>query len=127
MLYQFGPQKILLINPKLLEEARLEFDSGRGLDSRLGLPGRGLGFVAGLIGSDGRLKAGLNLRCRPHDGLEGGGVERPDAHQVLQGELVKSLGGGRSRGERVLVQQVGDERRDEQSQQLNTWVNEKNK
>lgn len=115
------------INSEILEEACLEFDSGRGLDGGLGLSGWSLGFVAGLIGSDGRLEAGLELGRRPHDGLEGGWVERPDAHQVLQGELVKGLGGGRSRGEGVLVQQVGDERGDEQSQQLNTWVDQNNK
>lgn len=111
----------------LLEEAGFELDSGRGLYGGLGLSGHGLGFVAGLIGSDGRLEAGLELGRRPHDGLEGGGVERTDAHQVLQGELVKSLGSGRSRGEGVLVQQVGDERGDEQSQQLNTCVNKNNR
>lgn len=89
-----------------LEEAGLEFDGGRRLYAGLRLSGRRLGSAVGLRGSDGRLEPGLEFWCRPDDGLEGHGVQRADAHQVLQGELVQACRAAGGRGEAGLVQQV---------------------
>lgn len=99
-----------------LEEAGLEFDGGRRLHTRLRLSRRRLGFTVGLSGSDGRLEAGLEFWCRPHNSLEGDGVQRADVHQVLEGELMQAFGAAGGGGEAGLVQQVWNEGRDQQCQ-----------
>lgn len=104
------------------EEAGLEFDGGRGLYSGRGLPGRSLGPAASLISPNGRLQAGLELRCRPDHGLEGSGVEWPDPHQVLESEVVQRLGDWRRRGDGVFVQEIRDEGRDKEGEELDTWT-----
>ena len=105
-------------SPERLEEAGLQLDGGRGLHGGLGQSGGLAGLAAGLVGPDGGLQAGLELRRRPDHRLEGRGVERADAHEVPQGEVVQPAGGRRRLGHGVLVQEVGDQGGDQQGQQL---------
>lgn len=102
------------------EEAFLEFDRRRSRHGGLSLPRCSFSFAASLVGPYRRLQAGFKLRRGADYNLEGSWVERSDPHQVLKGEIVQAFRHLWGRGDGVFIQKVGDERRDQQSQQLHT-------